>query len=134
MDDFLLYKRYLKGKKRLEVDDDNVSLQDIYTNAITTQQEEENTAQEQQENVTQAYDETYHYTKEDERFELLIIEVQAHEVLWDRSSKLYHNSSQETRAAWVAISTNLNQEVEILQKNGETCMIAFENAKIEKKE
>ena len=64
-------------------------------------------------NITQ-YDQTYHYTNEDEMLELLI-EVQAHEALWDRSSKLYHNS-QQTRAAWVAITTNLNQEVETLKK------------------
>ena len=79
-----------------------------------------------------AYDQTYHYTNEDEMLELLIIEVQAQEALWDRSSKLYHNS-QQTRAAWVAIATNLNQEVETLKKNGETCTIVFVNVKTEKR-
>ena len=60
--------------------------------------------------------------------ELLIVEVHAHEALWDRSSKLYHNS-QQTRAAWVDIATNLNQELEFLKKY----MIVSESVKTGKK-
>ena len=129
MDEFLLYKRYMEEKNRVEVEEinDNVTIQEIYTNVTTS-----TTQQEYPEpNITQSYDQTYHYTNEDEMLELLIMEVQAHEALWDRSSKLYHNS-QQTRAAWVAIATNLNQEVETLKKNGETCTIVFVNVKMEK--
>ena len=108
MDD-LLYKRFMEEKNRLEVEEtinDNVTIQEIYTNVATTTT---------QQDPEPAYDQTCHYTNEDEMLELLIIEVQAHGALWDRSSKLNHNS-QQTRAAWVAIATNLNQEVETLKK------------------
>ena len=113
MNKFLLYKRYMEEKNRVEVEEinDNVTIQELYTNVTTSTTQQEDP----EPNITQSYDQTYHHTNEDEMLGLLIMEVQAHEALWGRSSKLYHNS-QQTRAAWVAIATNLNQEVETLKK------------------
>ena len=45
----------------------------------------------------------------EEMLEFLIIEVQAHEAIWNRASKLY-KIPQQSKAAWSAVAINLGQD------------------------
>ena len=50
----------------------------------------------------------YEFTTEDEMQEFLIVEVQAHESIWNRQSPLY-KIPLETKMVWKDIANNLGQ-------------------------
>ena len=51
MDEFLLYKRYMEEKNRVEEINDNVTIQEIYTNVTTSTTQQEDP----EPNITQSY-------------------------------------------------------------------------------
>ena len=66
-------------------------------------------------NLTLLYGDIYQYNNDDEMLEL------------------YH-STQQTRAAWVAIATNLNQEIDFLKKKWRNLYDSFRKCEHRKKE